>query len=103
MVGYRRSHDYPHGKPFPLLVLSIAMGFLGLLWVFSVPGHWPRALGMVSAVLVIAFIDSRLRSRYERSGLAVRIPSRESLLGFPTVYLEQCWRLVLHSLLPSQP
>ena len=82
MPGYRRTHDYPHGKPFPLVVLSIAMGFLGLLWVFSVPGHWPRALGIVSAVLVIAFIDSRLHSHYERTGLAVRIPSRRVVAWF---------------------
>ena len=74
MVGYRRTHDYPRGKPFPLVALSIAMAVLALSWVFFVPGHWPRAVGIISAFLVIAFIDSKLHSRYERTGLAVRIP-----------------------------
>jgi hypothetical protein len=82
MPGYRRTHDYPHGKHVPLVVLNIAMGFLVLLWVFFVPGHWPRAVGIISAFLVIAFIDSKLHSRYQRTGLAVRIPRRRVVNRF---------------------
>ena len=73
MVGYRRTHDYPHGKPFPLILLSIGMAVVLLAWVFLVPGHWPRAIGIIAAFLAIAFIDAKLHTRYERTGQAVRI------------------------------
>jgi hypothetical protein len=81
MVGYRRTHDDPHGKPFSAGCAQYRNGVPRLLWVFFVPGHWPR-VGIISAVLLIAFIDSRLRSRCEQTGLAVRIPSRRVVNRF---------------------
>src|SRR5690348_12659552 len=74
MVGYRRTHNYPHGKPFPLVLLSIVMAILLGLWVSLVPGHWPRAMAIIAVVLVIAFIDTKLHRHYEQTGQAVRIP-----------------------------
>jgi hypothetical protein len=74
MVGYRKTHDYPYGTPLPLILLAIGMAILLLSWVFLVPGHWPRAIGIIAAVLVLAFIDGKLHKRYEQTGLAVRTP-----------------------------
>lgn len=73
MVGYRKTHDYPHGKPFPLILLDIAIAAVLLAWVFVVPGHWPRAIGLIAAFLVIAFVGAKLDTLYERTGQAVRI------------------------------
>ena len=73
MVGYRRTHDYPQGKPFPLILLSVGTAVVLLAWVFLVPGHWPRAIGIMAAFLAIAFIDAKLHTHYERTGQAVRI------------------------------
>jgi MFS superfamily sulfate permease-like transporter len=66
MVGYRRPHNYPHGTPFPLFLLAIVMAILAGLWVFLVPGHWPRAIAIIAVFLVIAFIDTKLHRHYER-------------------------------------
>jgi hypothetical protein len=73
MAGYRKTHKYPYGRPFPLVLLDIGMAVLVLAWVFFVPGHWPRAIGVIAAFLAIGFIDTKLHSRYERTGEAVRI------------------------------
>lgn len=73
MVGYRRTHDYPQGKPFPLILVGIGTAVMLLAWVFLVPGHWSRAIGIIAAFLGIAFIDAKLHTRYERTGQAVRI------------------------------
>jgi hypothetical protein len=74
MVGYSKTHNYPHGKPFPLVLLDIVMAVLVGLWVFLIPGHWPRAIAIVAAFLVIAFIGTKLHRHYERTGQAVQIP-----------------------------
>jgi hypothetical protein len=74
MVGYRRTHNYPHGKPFPLVLLDIMMAVLVGLWVFLIPGHWPRAIAIIAVFLVSARISTKLHRRYERTGQAVRIP-----------------------------
>lgn len=74
MIGHRRTHDYPYGTPFPLILLDIGMAILLLSWVFLVPGHWPRAMPIVAAVLILAFINWKLHKGYEQTGLAVRIP-----------------------------
>jgi hypothetical protein len=83
MVGYRRTHNYPHGKPLPLILLDIGMAVLALLWVFLIPGHWPRAIGVIAVFLVIAFISTKLDGYYERTGQAVRIPRSRVAVKFP--------------------
>ena len=83
MVGYRRTHDYPHGKPFPLILLSFGTAVVLLAWVFLVPGHWPRAIGIIAAFLAIAFIDAKLHTRYEQTGHAVRISRPRIVAKFP--------------------
>ena len=82
MVGYRRTHNYPHGKPFPLVLLDIVMAVLVGLWVFLVPGHWPRAIAIVGVFLVIALISTKLHRHYERTGRAVRIPRPRVVVKF---------------------
>ena len=82
MVGYRRTHNYPHGTPFPLVLLAIVMAILLGLWVFLVPGHWPRGIAIIAVFLVIAFINAKLHSHYERTGQAVRIPRPRVVVKF---------------------
>jgi hypothetical protein len=82
MVGYRRTHNYPHGTPFPLVLLAIVMAILLGLWVFLVPGHWPRGIVIIAVFLVIAFINTKLHRRYERTGQAVRIPRPRVIVKF---------------------
>ena len=74
MVGHRKTHDYPFGRPSPLILLGIGMAILLLSWVFLVPGHWPRGIVIIATFVALAFIDGRLHKRYEQVGLAVRIP-----------------------------
>jgi hypothetical protein len=74
MVGYRRTHHYPRGTPFPLILLGIATAVLLLSWVLLVPGHWPRAIGIIAIFLVLTFINAKLHTHYEHTGHAVRIP-----------------------------
>lgn len=83
MVGYRKRHDYPYGKPFPLVLFSIAMAILVLSWVVFVPGHWTRAIGIIAAFLALAYIDTKLHSHYEQTGHAVRIPRPRVVAKFP--------------------
>jgi membrane protein implicated in regulation of membrane protease activity len=83
MVGNRRTHDYPYGRPFPLVLLEIAMAILLLSWVVFVPGHWTRAIGLIAAVLVLALINTKLLRRYEQTGQAVRIPRPKVVARFP--------------------
>jgi len=40
---------------------GLLLGFLGMailmgLWVFLIPGQWPRAIGIIAVFLLIAFI-----------------------------------------------
>jgi hypothetical protein len=83
MVGYRRTHNYPYGKPFPLVLLDIMMAILVGLWVFLIPGHWPRAIAIIAAFLVIALVSTKLHRHYERTGQAVRIPRPRVVVKFP--------------------
>jgi hypothetical protein len=83
MVGYSRTHDYPHGKPFPLVLLAVAMALLLLSWIVFVPGHWLRSVGTIAAFLVLVFIDTKLHTHYEQTGQAVRIPRPKVVARFP--------------------
>src|SRR6266852_3029109 len=82
MIGYRRTHNYPHGRPFPVVLLNIVMTVLVGLWVFLIPGHWPRAIAIIAVFLAIAFVDTKLHRHYERTGQAVRIPRPSLVVKF---------------------
>jgi hypothetical protein len=83
MPGYRKTHNYPHGKPAPLVLLEIAMAVLCAAWVFLVPGHAPRAIGAIFAFLLIVWGHTNLHRRYERIGQAVPIPRQKVVVAFP--------------------
>jgi hypothetical protein len=87
MVGGRKTHDYPQGTPFPLRLLAIAWAGLCVIWVFAVPGHWTRGVGVVAAFFALAFVSAKLHKSYEQSGLAVPIAQPrvavKFLRGFP--------------------
>jgi hypothetical protein len=83
MVGYSRSHNYPHGKPSALALLDIGMAVLVGLWVFLVPRHWPRAVPIIAAFFMIVFISAKLHRHYERTGQAVPIPRPRVVVRFP--------------------
>jgi len=91
MVGYRKTHDYPHGVPLPLKLLSIVGGVLALAWLFLLPGHWWRAVYILAAFVVLATVIGKLHTHYEQTGQAVRIPQKrivtEFTHGLPTAML----------------
>ena len=91
MIGGRKTHDYPQGTPFPWRLLAIAGAGLCVIWVFAVPGHWTRGIGIVAAFFALAFISGKLHKHYEQSGLAVPIPQTrvavKFLQGFPAPML----------------
>lgn len=82
MPGGRKTHNYPYGRPIPLILVNIAMGIVGVLWVIFALGSWIRALGIIGLFLVLAFISSKLHQTYERTGHAVPIPRRMAITKF---------------------
>src|SRR5215468_2327228 len=83
MVGYRKTHDYPHGVPLPLKLLSIVGGVLALAWLFLLPGHWWRAVYILAAFVVLATVSGKLHTHYEQTGQAVPIPQKRIVTEFP--------------------
>jgi hypothetical protein len=81
-MAFRRTHNYPRGKPLPLVLLDVGMAGVVGLWVFLVPGHWTRAIGVIGAFLLVAFIGGHLTRRYERTGKAVPIPRTRVIVKF---------------------
>lgn len=81
MPGGRRTHEYPHRKPFPLVLVDIAMGIVCVGWVVFASHGWPYVFGILAVFLALAAIASKLTKSYERTGLAVRIP-RVVAVGF---------------------
>jgi hypothetical protein len=82
MPGGRKTHNYPFGRPLPLVLVNIAMGIVGILWVIFALGSWIRALGIVGLFLVLAFVSSKLHQTYERTGHAVPIPREMAVTKF---------------------
>jgi hypothetical protein len=81
--GYRKTHTYPQGKPFPLVLLNIAVAILFAVWLFVGAGSWPRTFGIFAIFLLIMFIDTKLHRRYEQTGQAVSIPQPRVVVKFP--------------------
>jgi hypothetical protein len=81
MTGGRRTHEYPNGKPFTLVLIDIAMGIVCVCWVAFASHGWPHIFGILAVFLALAAIASKLTTRYERRGVAVRIP-RVVAVGF---------------------
>lgn len=81
-MAHRRTHTYPQGKPFPLVLLDIGMAGVVGLWVIVVPGHWTRAIGVIGTFLVFVFISGQFTRHYERTGQAVPIPLQGIIVQF---------------------
>jgi hypothetical protein len=81
LLGGRKTHEYPVGKPSPLVLIDIAMSIVCVSWVAFASHGWPYVLGILAVFLALAVIASTLTRSYERSGLAVRIP-RVAAVGF---------------------
>jgi hypothetical protein len=78
----RRTHNYPQGKPIGLVLVDIGIAGVVGMWAFLVPGHWTRAIGVIGAFLLVAFIGGKLTRRYERTGQAVPIPRPRAIVRF---------------------
>jgi hypothetical protein len=75
MVGGRRTHTYPHGKPFPLVLIeNLLMAIVVVCWIFLAARGWRYILGILAVFVALAAIDWKVTAHYERIGLAVRIP-----------------------------
>jgi len=74
MPGARRTHDYPHGKPFSILLTEIALAVIVILWVGMASRGWRYALSIIMLFLLVALIRGRFLKKYELTGEAVRIP-----------------------------
>ena len=81
MPGARRTHVYPIGKPFPLVLIDIASGIVCVCWVVFASRGWPYIFGILAVFQMLAAIASKLTKSYERTGLAVRI-QRVVAVGF---------------------
>lgn len=75
----RKTHDYPGGKPLPLVFAEIAFGVVGLLWIVAPISWWLVALFGV-ALVALVFVRSELLDRYEHTGRAIRRPSRKQIV-----------------------
>jgi hypothetical protein len=82
MPGGRITHIYPYGWPLPLVLVNIAMGIVGVMWLIFALGSWIRALGIIGLFLVLAFISSKLHQAYERTSHAVPIPREMAITKF---------------------
>jgi hypothetical protein len=88
-VTPRRTHDYPDGKPLPIVLVEIAFGIVGLFWIVA-PISWWRVV--LFGLVFIAFVSvrSELLDRYEHSGRAVRRPTHKKIVflsGMPAPLL----------------
>src|SRR5690242_8426894 len=82
MVGGRKTHDYPHGKPLPIWLCDIGIVAAGVLWMIFTSQRWIRGLPFLAAVIAIGFLHSNLIGRYERSGRAIPIARPNTVVKF---------------------
>ena len=53
------------------------------MWALLVPGHWPRAIGILALFLTIVVVQGMFVQHYEQTGQAVPIPRRRLIVKFP--------------------
>jgi hypothetical protein len=82
MPGGRKTHDYPFGIPFRLVLVNIAALGVGVLWVIVAFGSWSRTVGIIALFVALVFINSKLHQAYERTGQAVPIPRDPAVVKF---------------------
>jgi hypothetical protein len=73
MVGGRKTHDYPKGKPLPLWLSQIGYAAAFIFVIIFGSHGWIRGLPFVALMVAFLFLHSSLIRRYERSGRAIPI------------------------------
>lgn len=84
----RRTHDYPYGKPEPLLLVEAGSVIVGVAWLILFSWGWPYRIATASAFVALGIVHSKLVRGYERTGEAVRIPRAVAVsyaTGLPVV------------------
>jgi hypothetical protein len=82
----RNTHDYPNGKPLPITLSEIAFGVVVLFWILA-PITWVRVAVFGALFFAFLWVRSRLLTKYERLGQAVRKPPQLEFIfpdGMPT-------------------
>jgi hypothetical protein len=74
MPGGRRTHDYPNGRPFRLVLFEIMWGISALVWMAFFYRGWLYQIAIVPVFVIFTLFYSRLVKSYERDGIAVPIP-----------------------------
>lgn len=82
--GGRRTHDFPHGKPVPLILVEIAfaISFIASASTFGFR-DWRGAAPTLAIVVAYLVAYSVLIRRYERLGRAVRRNNLNVVVRFP--------------------
>jgi hypothetical protein len=99
ITGGRRTHDYPFGKPFPLVLVNVAALVLGVLWVGFGFEDWSRTVGIILLFFALLFVNFKLHQAYERTGLAVQIARPLTVIkfddGIPVPLLTLRWAFLV--------
>ena len=82
--GGRRTHDFPHGKPFLLTFIDNAFGILFIVSAVHFGFHdWRSAAPTVALFLAYGVTNWLLMRRYERTGQAVPRRRIDVRVSFP--------------------
>jgi hypothetical protein len=81
MPGGGKTHNFPQGKPLPIVLLEITFAAVTVLWLFAW-GSWVRAALVITIFFALGFVYSKLLGRYERAGHAVPIVRRTVVTKF---------------------
>jgi hypothetical protein len=82
--GGRRTHDFPHGRPFFLTFIEIAFAILLIISAVSFGFQsWRSAAPTLALFVAYGVTYSLVISRYERTGEAVRRRTVNVMVRFP--------------------
>ena len=82
--GGRKTHDFPHGRPFSLTFIAIAFAILLIISVVSFGfENWRSAVPTLALFVAYVFTYSLVIRRYERTGKAVRRRTVNVMVRFP--------------------
>jgi len=85
MVGGRKTHEFPNGRPLPLTLLTLSYAAVVLLTIAFVhpSGGFRQFLPSVTALVAIALAHRKLMVYYERIGKAVPVPCSVVVVKYP--------------------
>jgi hypothetical protein len=82
MLPHGRTHNFPQGKPLSIRLLEVALAIVGILWLFLASRSWINVSLIGSVFLALMVLYSRRLSFYEKTGEALPIPQRRTLVKF---------------------